>query len=123
MIILQRKFIVGLICVTYVATLVGITRGMLAIKRQTTHQFGSDQAQAEWEQWRERARRDSHGSGPVKRKIPKSVEPPGLVLMRDHFNVCLVAGLLFGSLLYAMLIFGVMVLFIKNPRPPNDPSK
>jgi hypothetical protein len=41
--------------------------------------------------------------GPVKRDVPKSEEPPALVLMRDFFGVMLAGALLFTSMLYWIL--------------------
>ena len=48
-------------------------------------------------------------SGPVKRRVPKSAEPPALKLMRDHFGVCL--GL---SLVLSSVLFGTFMIFVRG---------
>ena len=48
-------------------------------------------------------------AGPVKRREPKSLEPPALVLMRDHFAVCL--GL---ALLLSTVLFGTFMFFVRG---------
>ena len=42
---------------------------------------------AAWESWREDVRADQDRPAPVQRRVPKSVEPPALVLTRDYFGV------------------------------------
>ena len=45
---------------------------------------------------------------PVQRRVPKSNEPPALVMMRDHFAVSLFAAVLFSTMLYWVLAWFVM---------------
>ena len=45
---------------------------------------------------------------PVQRRVPKSAEPPALVLTRDHFGVILSGAVLFSSLLYWVVAWFVM---------------
>jgi hypothetical protein len=89
--------------------------------------YGSPEAKAEWDQWRTDAKKMASGAGPVKRREPKSREPPALVLMRDHFAVCLGFALLLSTVL-----FGTFMIFQRGairdtaagqePRPPNSRS-
>lgn len=67
-------------------------------------EFGTPAAQQRWQKWRDDVRhhRDPQAAT-VDRRVPKSAEPPALVLMRDYFAVCLVAAVGFSSLLYAVL--------------------
>jgi hypothetical protein len=58
-------------------------------------------AQEEWTKWREDVRSGKvPDDGTVSRRTPGSTEPPWLVLMRDHFAVCLTAAVTFSSLLF-----------------------
>ena len=58
-----------------------------------------------WQQWRDAAAIQATGSGPVKRKIPKSALPPIRVLFADHYKTITVAAIFFGSFLYGMVYF------------------
>jgi hypothetical protein len=65
----------------------------------------SSESNQEWQRWREAAeeRRD--------RRVPKSAEPPALVLMRDYFMVCVAGALIFAGLFYwitAWLVAGML---------------
>src|SRR4051812_7409126 len=66
-----------------------IIGGALYGRRQALEVYGSKQAQSEWDEWREDANRMAQQPSPVKRRAPRSVQPPALVLMRDYFGVCL----------------------------------
>ena len=68
------------------------------------------QAQAEWDAWREDAKKMAEEPGPVKRRVPKSAEPPALVLMRDHFAVCL--GL--ARCCCRRVLFGTFMFFVRG---------
>ncbi len=69
-------------------------------RRAALDTLATPEAQAEWQHWREDVK-TLNENGPVKRREPKSVDPPALVMMRDRFGVVLVAGLVFGTLLFA----------------------
>lgn len=77
-------------------------------------------AQASWEKYREDAAKQdgTAGSGPVKRKVPKSSEPPFVVLLRDHFGVVQVAAVVFSTVLYlfALILIRGLLLAQKNER-------
>ena len=62
---------------------------------------------ADWQAWREDVRQQQTNPGPVKRRVPKSDEPPALVLMRDYFAVLMVGAVLFSSLLYWIMAWFV----------------
>jgi len=56
-----------------------------------------------WDNFREDMRRQTGLDGPVQRKVPKSIEPPGLVWLRDYFALACFAWLLFGTVLTGMV--------------------
>lgn len=68
-------------------------------------EYSTDSAQEDWAQWRAEAERQAQGAGPVKRRVPKSQQPPILVLMSDYYRTCLVAGVIFSSAIFFTLMF------------------
>jgi UPF0716 family protein affecting phage T7 exclusion len=93
----------------YVLLIGAVVGGMLFGRQQALAVYGSQAAQAEWDAWREDARRLAEESGPVKRRVPKSPAPPALVLMRDHFGVCLMLALVLSTVL-----FGTFMLLVRG---------
>ncbi len=86
--------------------LVIVVGGMFMAREKTLATMSTPEAQAEWDAWR-KSEVNQRDDLPVKRRPPKSPEPPALVLMRDHFPVLLGAAVVFCSLLYAALAFAV----------------
>jgi hypothetical protein len=76
--------------------------------------------QAEWDRWRQEAAEQSEGRGPVQRRVPKSAEPPTLVLLRDHYVMCVSAFLLFGSVLFGVCMFLVRGIVSSPGRLHSD---
>ncbi len=107
-------FVYGLLVTLAVA-------GMKEARRTALQDFSTPAAGADWQRWRDAAREQSEGAGPVTRRVPASDEPPALVLLRDYYGMCLAAVLGFGSLSYAVLVF----LFrgaISSQQPVLDPE-
>jgi len=66
--------------------------------------------QAQWTEFREAMRGQTDRSGPVQRKVPKSVEPPELVWLRDYFWLAVAAWVVLGGVLggfLALIVLGV----------------
>jgi hypothetical protein len=80
--------------------------------------YGTQAAQADWNEWRDDVRKDAKTPAPVERRVPKSAEPPALVLMRDYFVVCLVGAVLLTSVLFAT--FMVLIRGALAPSPPTS---
>jgi hypothetical protein len=104
----------------YITVMALVCGGLVYGRWQAFQTYGTDEAKDDWKLWRFTVRFDE--SGPVQRKVPKSAEPPALVLMRDHFVVCLA-----GALLLSSVLFGTFMVFIRGalapaPQSPNpDP--
>lgn len=84
-----------------------------------------DDAQADWDAFRRDMRaesgRDGPVSGPVKRKEPRSAEPPLLVWLRDYVALAIGAWVLFGSVLFAFLGLAILGLLPQDqPRNGGD---
>ena len=105
----------------YLATIVGVVVLVLRVREQTLPGLQSVAAQAEWDTWRAAAREQAE-SGPVRRVVPKSAEPPGLVLLRDRFAVVMSAAIVFGSLLFAALMCLLRGSLARTSPPGNTPS-
>lgn len=85
-------------------------------------ELATPDAQLEWEAFREDMRRQSDGSGPVKRKVPKSPEPPELVWLRDHALLAVIAWMTLAGVLggvLAALVLGVAGSAAEQ-EPPGD---
>jgi hypothetical protein len=81
-------------------------------------ELATDTAHDQWQTWRDDAGSDRDPqAGTVARRVPRSSEPPGLVLMRDYFAVCLVAAVVFTSLIYAVIVW--MLLGAFRSRAPS----
>jgi hypothetical protein len=107
--------------------------------------FSTPEARQQWEEWRDKAweqanekEREKLGPRPektsdqplgkkpkeketVERKIPRSQEPPALVLMRDHFASCLVMVLLICSTIFGAFIFFLQGALAPAPKIPAAP--
>jgi hypothetical protein len=94
-----RKSIAALL-VGYLLFVAGIVYGMSVIRQGVIADLGTPQAQADWNAWRTEAAQQDGTKGPVQRSVPKSPEPPMLVLMRDYFPACVLGLLLPLSALY-----------------------
>ena len=62
----------------------------------------------QWQAWREDVREQQTEPGPVRRRVPKSAEPPALVLMRDYFSVSFIGAILFTTVLYWVIAWFAM---------------
>jgi hypothetical protein len=101
--------------------LAGVAVGMFRV-RDVVLSTATAESQQEWDQWRESVREGDANMGPVARRVPKSVEPPALVLLRDHFFVCLAIALVLSTVL-----LGTFILFARGvmnaPRTVPLPDK
>lgn len=98
------------ICFGYAALLVAIVWGMLTFRTWTDSAFANTKAQSDWQDFRDDVADSVETGGPVSRSVPKSEEPPALVLLRDYFIQCVVISLLLSSALYwtfALFLRGV----------------
>lgn len=82
--------------------------------------LATPQAQLDWEAFRDDMRRQSHGEGPVQRKVPKSPEPPELVWLRDHAPLAVVAWITLGGVLGGVL--AALALGVARSPAEQQPS-
>ena len=93
----------------YVAMVAAVVVGMLQMRSEAMALYGTAEAQAEWDAWREDAKKMAEQPSVVKRRAPKSVQPPALVLMRDFFAVCLS-----GALVLSTVLFGTFMILVRG---------
>lgn len=102
----------AIIGVLYVALLGSLVSLLLIARQRVLVSDSSELSRQDWENWRDEARRQEEGDGPVSRRVPKSNEPPSLVLLRDHFTTSLAILLVLSSALYftlAIMFRGILV--------------
>jgi len=83
---------------------------MFLLRSNVIGSFDKDAAD-HWQAWRDHVQQEQGKSVPVERRVPPSELPPAYILMQDHFAVCLVAGVVFSFMLFAVfsfLILGVL---------------
>jgi hypothetical protein len=98
--------------VGYVVLVAAVVVTMVWLRQSAVPELSSQKSISDWQAWKQaNAEEQKAHSGPVERRVPKSDEPPELVLMRDFFGVLMVGALLFSSLLYwimAWFVTGVL---------------
>jgi hypothetical protein len=77
--------------------------GMFLVRQTMVPELSTPQSQADWTAWRAEAAQQDGTHGPVQRTVPKSAEPPLLILMRDYFPACVLGLLVPLSALYAVI--------------------
>ena len=97
------KIMIGLLIVGYLLFLGAIVGGMMFARATMVPELSTSQSQADWQAWRSEAAQQDGRHGPVQRAVPKSSEPPLLVLLRDYFAACVVGLLVPASALYAVI--------------------
>jgi hypothetical protein len=81
---------------------------VFAAKRWALAELSTPASTADWEAWREDIRAQQDRPTPIRRRVPKSAEPPALVLTRDYFAVVMAAAVIFSSLIYWIMAWLVM---------------
>ena len=98
----------GLCLVGYGLAMAVIVWSLLTARNWALAELATPRSLEQWEEWREDVREQQTQPGPVRRRVPKSSEPPALVLMRDYFGVSFVGALLFTTVLYWVIAWFVM---------------
>lgn len=112
-----------LVALLVVAWLAAVAVPPLALARWRATRLAElavPEVQADWNTFRNAMREQSDRSGPVQRKVPKSVEPPELVWLRDYFWLAVAAWVILGGTLGGF--FALVVLGVASPRPPSGPE-
>jgi len=106
-----RTVAIGLVVALWLAALILPPVLLLRARADWLEQLERPEAQAEWDEFRRDMRQQSGRDGPVQRKVPKSVEPPARVWLRDYFRLAVVAWVLFVGVLggvFSLFVVGVL---------------
>jgi hypothetical protein len=109
----------------YLLLLGAIVWSLVEARNWAFAELDTPESLRDWESWREDVRQQDQQAGPVRRRVPKSAEPPALVLMRDYFAVSLVGAVLFMTLLYWVIVWFVYGILHSSARfaPDHPPAK
>jgi hypothetical protein len=88
----------------YAAVVAAAVWGAAEARRRVLASLDTPQARAEWQAWRKETERLSEEQGPMKRRPAKAVEPPLLILLRDHFPAAVTSAIVSVSILYWLLV-------------------
>jgi hypothetical protein len=108
----RRRRAHGIWLALYAITILVVIGLVLQVRKTTLREMATPEAQSQWQQWREAE--PNQAGGPVRRRPPSTVEPPALVLMRDHFTVVICGSVLFSSLLFAAIMMAARGAFSSN---------
>jgi hypothetical protein len=108
----------------YLVTMTALVLGLFRARVWVAQAYGDRGARSQWQTYREdMASQATDTEAPVRRRAPKSVEPPALVLMRDYFSVCLALALVLSSALFATLALLVGGVLIKGRDERTDEAR
>lgn len=98
---------------------------LLRSRSALLEKFEAPEAQAQWDEFREAMKRQSGREGPVQRKVPKSVEPPLKVWLRDYVWLAITAWVILGGVLgFVALMLGRGALLAQDePARGGDDEK
>jgi hypothetical protein len=105
-----RNIVTAAVIAAWLATLIVPPALLLQARSGWLEQLERPEAQAGWDAFRRDMRRQSGRDGPVQRKVPKSVEPPARVWLRDYFQLAVMAWVLFVGVLggfFCLLVAGM----------------
>ena len=91
----------------YATAMLLLTWALLWARSEALEKLDTDRAQLAWQDWRAAANELSNQPGPVRRRAPQSQEPPGLVLLRDHFVTSWLILAVLTSLVLATIVWMV----------------
>jgi hypothetical protein len=104
----------------YILMMSAVTVGMAIWRQNTLADMATPEAQSAWNDWRNKAAEQSGTAGPVQRTIPKSPQPPALILMRDYFVACLIGVIVPLSALYAFIAWVACGVMRQSGTAPNS---
>jgi len=98
----------NLVCLLlYVAMIAGIVAGFYRARTWAQDTYLTEAEHKNWNKWRDDAKQQAEGDGPVKRRPPKSTAPPALVLTQDYFPQFLTIALILSTALFFTMTFMV----------------
>ena len=90
--------------ITYGVGFIAIVFVMITVQRSMLSHYDAADQEA-WQAWKRDAGNKDGRLGPIARREPKSDEPPGLVLLRDHFPAVVISMLVFYTCMFGFAMF------------------
>ena len=101
--------------------LVALVYGLTQSRRWASQALSTGAARQEWQEFRDDVAAQTDTGSPVRRRVPRSSEPPALVLLRDHFATCTTSAIVLTSALYwTAMLFVAGALAAAPPAPATD---
>lgn len=117
-----KTTLVAILVAAWMAVMVIPPVFLLQVRTRWLEALDQPEVQADWDAFRRDMRaqsgRDAPVTGPVQRKVPRSVEPPLKVWLRDHVGLAIAAWAIFGTVL-----FGFFAALIAGLLPQNQPRR
>jgi hypothetical protein len=98
----------------YALLVITVMWSLFTVRHWALAELAKPKSISDWQAWREDVRDQQSQPGPVKRSVPKSAEPPALVLMRDYFGVSLAGAIIFTTVLYWVIAWFVIGIFVNH---------
>ena len=95
----KKSWLIG-----YVVMVTVIVVGFYQFRSWSQTVYANEQGQIEWQKWRSDVEAQP-AEAPVKRRVPKSQQPPATVLLTDYFATCLVIAIVLSTALYFAFMF------------------
>lgn len=113
--------LVGAVLTAWMAVVVGPPVALYAWRGQRLAAISTPEAQRQWDAFRADVRRQADQPGPVKRKVPKSAEPPELVWLRDYAPLAATAWAVLAGVLGGVL--AAMVIGVARSAAQQQPAR
>lgn len=117
----SHRLIVAVVLASWLATVVMPPVCLYAWRERRLAEISTPEAQRQWDAFRDDVRRQDRTPGPVKRKVPRSVEPPELVWLRDYALLAATAWVVLAGVLGGML--GAMVVGVARSAAQQQPAR
>jgi hypothetical protein len=112
--------------VIYVLVAILLVGWLVQVRTWSLRNQDTPEARAEWQRWRQEAAEPATREGSVERRVPKSAEPPLLLMMREYFAMSIAATLFFWTALFVPLLLmlrGVLAQGRNHPRGSDGSTK
>ena len=102
----------------YVAVLAGIVIWVLHKRESMLAQLDQPAQIEGWQEWRAAAAKQDGTHGPVAREVPRSDEPPMLMMMRDNFPAIFFAATVFPAIILGFFLLVLRGVLRQSGNPP-----
>jgi hypothetical protein len=108
----RNRLQITVLATLWMAATVGPPLGLWWARDGWLEALARPDAQVDWDEFRRGMAKQTGREGPVQRKVPRSVEPPSRVWLRDYFGLAVGAWVTFAGVLGAL----VALLFVGATR-------